>query len=159
LFRALRFRFRSALRDAGRRLHPRREMAPFDDRTRDPPSRPDLSDARHARRGDAAALRPDLGRSPRPQRSRERPSLTPLAAGLTPATALILFLAAVGGSTIGSMAGGGTLVTFSTLILLGMPGIMANATSTVGLLPTGAAGVVGHREEMRAHRPWIAALL
>jgi uncharacterized membrane protein YfcA len=85
--------------------------------------------------------------------------LTPLAAGLTPATTLILFLAAVGGSAIGAMAGGGTLVTFSTLILLGMPGIMANATSTVGLLPTGAAGVIGHRQEMRAHRPWIAALL
>ncbi|HET7451594.1 MAG TPA: sulfite exporter TauE/SafE family protein [Thermoanaerobaculia bacterium] len=77
----------------------------------------------------------------------------------TPLRAAILFLAAIGGSGIGSMAGGGTLVTFSTLIFLGMPGIMANATSTVGLLPTGAATMFGHREEMRTHGRWIAALL
>jgi uncharacterized membrane protein YfcA len=85
--------------------------------------------------------------------------LTPLVAGITPVTAAILFLAAVAASAIGAMAGGGTLVTFSTLVLLGMPGIMANATSTVGLLPTGAAGMIGHREEVRSHRPWVAALL
>jgi hypothetical protein len=78
---------------------------------------------------------------------------------VTPLHIAILFLAAVGGSGIGSMAGGGTLVTFSTLIFLGMPGIMANATSTVGLLPTGAATMFGHREEMRTHGRWIAALL
>ena len=85
--------------------------------------------------------------------------MTPIPAGTTPATSAILFLAAVGGSTIGSMAGGGTLVTFSTLVFLGMPGIMANATSTVGLLPTGAATMFGHREEMKTHGRWIAALL
>lgn len=85
--------------------------------------------------------------------------MTPLPAGTSPATLAILFLAAIGGSGIGSMAGGGTLVTFSTLIFLGMPGIMANATSTVGLLPTGAATMIGHREEMKTHGRWIAALL
>ena len=78
---------------------------------------------------------------------------------MTALHAVILFSAAVAGSAIGAMAGGGTLVTFSTLVLLGMPGIMANATSTVGLLPTGAATMFGHREEMRVHRRWIAALL
>ncbi len=81
------------------------------------------------------------------------------AAAFTPLRIAILFLAAIGGSGIGAMAGGGTLVTFSTLVFLGMPGIMANATSTVGLLPTGAATMVGHREEMRTHGGWIAALL
>ncbi len=85
---------------------------------------------------------------------------TPLhAVALTPLHAVILFFAAIGGSAIGAMAGGGTLVTFTTLILLGLPSIVANATSTVGLLPTGAATMFGHREEMRTHRRWIAALL
>ena len=83
----------------------------------------------------------------------------PNAISFTPLHVAILLLAAIGGSGIGSMAGGGTLVTFSTLVLLGMPGIAANATSTVGLLPTGAATMFGHREEMRTRRGWIAALL
>ena len=87
--------------------------------------------------------------------------MTPLHAGFvfTPLHAAILFFAAIGGSAIGAMAGGGTLVTFSTLVLLGMPGIMANATSTVGLLPTGAGLMLGHREQMRTHGRWVAALL
>jgi uncharacterized protein len=78
---------------------------------------------------------------------------------LTIARIAAIFAAAFSGSAIGVMAGGSTLVTFSTLILLGLPAIVANATSTVGMLPTGAAAMFGHRGEMREHRRWIAALL
>ena len=48
------------------------------------------------------------------------------------------------------MAGGGTLVTFPTLIWIGLPSITANATSTVAILPGSFGAMVGYRAEMRA---------
>jgi len=62
-------------------------------------------------------------------------------------------------AAIGAMAGGSTLITFSALVLLGLPAITANATSTVGMLPTGAAAMLGHFEDVRKHPRWMWALL
>jgi len=47
-----------------------------------------------------------------------------------------------------SVAGGGTLVTFPILIAFGMNPKIANATSTVALLPGSAGGMWGYRREM-----------
>jgi len=47
--------------------------------------------------------------------------------------ALILCLAGAIAGVINSLAGGGTLISFPTLIFIGVPGIIANATSTVAL--------------------------
>ena len=77
----------------------------------------------------------------------------------TPLSAAILFPAAVVASAIGAMAGGSTLITFSALVLLGLPSVVANATSTVGMLPTGAGATLGHLEDVRKHPRWVAALL
>jgi hypothetical protein len=74
-------------------------------------------------------------------------------------SAAVLFPASIVASAVGAMAGGGTLVTFSTLVLLGLPAVVANATSTVGMLPTGAGAMAGHFEDVRKHPRWIAALL
>lgn len=57
-----------------------------------------------------------------------------------------------------SMAGGGTLVTFPTLLFLGTPAIAANATSTVGLLPGALASFFGYRREVAGHRAWLKTL-
>ncbi|HKB72046.1 MAG TPA: sulfite exporter TauE/SafE family protein [Thermoanaerobaculia bacterium] len=85
---------------------------------------------------------------------------TPLAAiPFTPLAAAILFLAAIVASAIGAMAGGSTLITFPALVLLGLPSVVANATSTVGMLPTGAGAMVGHFEDVRKHPRWLSALL
>ena len=46
--------------------------------------------------------------------------------------ALILFLAGGMAGVINSVAGGGTLITFPTLLFGGLPGIHANANRTVG---------------------------
>jgi uncharacterized membrane protein YfcA len=58
-----------------------------------------------------------------------------------------------------ALAGGGTILTFPTLLLLGHPAVQANATSTVALLPGAAASMAGYRREVASHRAWLRTLL
>lgn len=53
-----------------------------------------------------------------------------------------------------AIAGGGTLLTFPALVGLGVPPIVANATSTVALWPGSLASFWGYRQAIRAIRPW-----
>jgi uncharacterized membrane protein YfcA len=69
-----------------------------------------------------------------------------------------LLASAAGAGVMNAMAGGGTILTFPTLILLGEPAITANATSTVALWPGSAASLYGFRREVRDHRAWLARL-
>ena len=71
---------------------------------------------------------------------------------------LLLAAAAFGAGVMNAMAGGGTILTFPSLIFLGLPAIAANATSTVALLPGAAASLFGYREEVREHRHWLKTL-
>lgn len=57
-----------------------------------------------------------------------------------------------------ALAGGGTILTFPTLLFLGVPAVSANATSTVGLVPGALASFSGYRREAAAHRDWLRAL-
>jgi uncharacterized membrane protein YfcA len=50
---------------------------------------------------------------------------------------------------INSVAGGGTLVSFPTLIWAGLSPVTANATSTVAIWPGTLGGVWGYRREVR----------
>jgi len=54
-----------------------------------------------------------------------------------------------------SIAGGGTLVTFPTLIVAGIPSIPANATSTIALLPAAIASAVGYRNKIQSVSHWL----
>jgi uncharacterized protein len=72
--------------------------------------------------------------------------------------AIMLAAAAVGG-LMNALAGGGTIVTFPTLVFLGEPAIIANATSTVALLPGAAASMAGYGKEVASHREWLKTLL
>ena len=56
-----------------------------------------------------------------------------------------------------AIAGGGTLVTFPALIGLGIPPLIANATSTVGLIPASMSSMWGYREELKGARQWALA--
>jgi len=71
---------------------------------------------------------------------------------------LALVASAFGGGAMNAMAGGGTILTFPTLVFLGMPAIAANATSTVALLPGAAASMAGYREEVARNRGWLKTL-
>ncbi|KAB2961345.1 MAG: sulfite exporter TauE/SafE family protein [Thermoanaerobaculia bacterium] len=57
-----------------------------------------------------------------------------------------------------ALAGGGTILTFPTLLLLGESARVANATSTVALLPGAAASLAGYRREVAGHRRWLGTL-
>ena len=66
---------------------------------------------------------------------------------------LVVMAAAIGGA-INAIAGGGTLVTFPALVGLGVPAIVANATSTVALWPGAIASMYGYRHELAGVRSW-----
>jgi uncharacterized protein len=71
---------------------------------------------------------------------------------------LLLVAASFGAGVMNAMAGGGTILTFPSLIFLGLPAIAANATSTVALLPGAVASLIGYRQEVREHRAWLKTL-
>lgn len=48
-----------------------------------------------------------------------------------------------------ALAGGGSLVTFPTLIAVGVPPLAANVTNTVGLVPGAAGGAIGYADLVR----------
>src|SRR5579871_590532 len=73
--------------------------------------------------------------------------------------AAIAFLAAFTAGAINSVAGGGTLISFPTLVWLGLPSVTANATSTVAILPGSLAGAWGYRRELRTAERHMLALV
>ena len=72
---------------------------------------------------------------------------------------LLVFGAAMVAGAINSVAGGGTLVSFPTLIWLGVPSIVANATNTVSLWPGSLGSAWGYRRELRGVDPRVFALM
>lgn len=60
---------------------------------------------------------------------------------------------------VNSIAGGGTLLTFPALLALGIPGIAANATSTVALWPGSMGSMLGYRKELMGARAWALRLV
>jgi hypothetical protein len=71
---------------------------------------------------------------------------------------LLLWLSALCGGALNAVAGGGSFFTFPVLILLGVPPIVANATSTVALWPGGVASAVAYRRELGRRRAGLIAL-
>src|SRR4028119_1121721 len=71
---------------------------------------------------------------------------------------IILFASAFAAGMINSIAGGGTLLTFPTLIWLGLDAKEANATSTVALWPGLIGGLFGFRRELEKSRPLLVRL-
>lgn len=65
--------------------------------------------------------------------------------------------AAALGAMMNAVAGGGTLITFPALVALGVPPIVANATSTVALWPGTMSSMWGYRRELAGARRWATA--
>jgi uncharacterized membrane protein YfcA len=78
----------------------------------------------------------------------------------------LLDFAAAGGATlvagaINALAGGGTLVSFPTLVAIGVPALSANVTNTVALCPGYFSGAWAQREDLRTQRTrlrWLAVV-
>ncbi|HTW63333.1 MAG TPA: sulfite exporter TauE/SafE family protein [Bryobacteraceae bacterium] len=86
-------------------------------------------------------------------------SLIAFPTAMDPRHALAAFGAAFLAGTINSVAGGGTLLTFPTLIWLGLPPINANATSTVAIWPGTVGTIWGYRQDLSTARPRMFALV
>lgn len=71
----------------------------------------------------------------------------------------LLAAAAFAAGAINAVAGGGTLLTFPALMGIGVPATVANATSTIALLPGSLAGAWGYRRELRTVRRFALLLL
>jgi uncharacterized membrane protein YfcA len=69
--------------------------------------------------------------------------------------AAALMLAGCIAGFMNSIAGGGTLVTFPALIFVGLPSIVANATSTVALLPAAVSSAAGYRRNLGTVARWL----
>jgi uncharacterized membrane protein YfcA len=65
---------------------------------------------------------------------------------------LLVGLAAVGAGMTNALAGGGTLITFPTLIAVGIPPIAANVTNTVALCPGYLGGTLAQASDLRTQR-------
>jgi uncharacterized membrane protein YfcA len=65
----------------------------------------------------------------------------------------LLFVAAVVAGAINSVAGGGSFVSFPSLLFIGIPPVNANATNTVALWPGQVASIGAYRAELEK-LPW-----
>ena len=65
---------------------------------------------------------------------------------------LWLLLAGLLASSVNAAAGGGTLLSFPSLMAVGLSPLAANATSTVGLLAGYVASLAGYRRDLRVLR-------
>jgi uncharacterized membrane protein YfcA len=70
-------------------------------------------------------------------------------APVSPLHLLFAAIAAFLAGGINSVAGGGTLITFPTLMALGLPPVIANATNTVAIWPGSLGSLWGFRREFR----------
>jgi uncharacterized membrane protein YfcA len=77
---------------------------------------------------------------------------------VTLATGVLLFLAAVVGGALNSVAGGGSFVAFPALLFAGVPAIPANATNTVALWPGSVASATAYRRELAGVRNALVPL-
>ncbi len=64
---------------------------------------------------------------------------------------VLLFGSAVVAGSLNAVAGGGTFLTFPSLIFMGVLPVNANATSTVALWPGQWASIAAYRRELAKH--------
>ncbi len=70
-----------------------------------------------------------------------------------------LLLAGVAAGGLNAVAGGGSLITYPTLIAVGVPPIYANATNGVAVAPAYAAAAFGSRRDLRGRRGRLLGLV
>ncbi len=77
----------------------------------------------------------------------------------TPLGLCLAFLAGIGASAINAFAGGGSLISFPTLVGLGIPDQSANATNGVALWPGSASSAFAFRKYFHQNKRWMWIML
>lgn len=70
----------------------------------------------------------------------------------------LIVLAGLGAGTINAVVGSGSLITFPTLVWVGLPPVVANVSNTVGLIPGAVSGAWGYRRELVGQRDRLLRL-
>jgi hypothetical protein len=78
---------------------------------------------------------------------------------LTPTQYGFLAIAAVAAGLINALAGGGSLITFPTLMAVGIPPVMANVTNTVALCPGHLGATLAQKKDLHGQQKRIRLLL
>src|ERR1700677_2493633 len=71
----------------------------------------------------------------------------------------IVLLAGIAAGIANGIAGGGTFITFPTLLSLGVPALTANITTTVGVVPSYIGSLRVFRDQLRPHKQLLISLL
>lgn len=73
---------------------------------------------------------------------------------------LLLLAAGFSAGFLNSLAGGGSFLTFPALVVSGVPSVIANASSTVALVPGAVTSVYAYRHDIRrSHEPHLRVWL
>ena len=70
----------------------------------------------------------------------------------------LLFVVAMFAGAINSVAGGGSFLALPTLLYAGITPVVANATSTLAMLPGSVASTVAYRRELEGRAGWLVPL-
>jgi uncharacterized membrane protein YfcA len=72
---------------------------------------------------------------------------------------LLLILAGIAAGTVNAIAGGGSLITFPSLIATGLPTVDANVTNSVSVFPGYLSSIAGSRADLAGQGSRIRAIL
>ena len=78
---------------------------------------------------------------------------------MTGLEAAAILLAAIVAGGMNAVVGAGTLITFPTLLALGVPPVLANVSNTVGLVTGSIAGAYGYRSTLTGHLRLVVRLV
>ncbi|OXM99642.1 sulfite exporter TauE/SafE family protein [Bifidobacterium vansinderenii] len=78
-------------------------------------------------------------------------------AGVPIATLLLVLLAGFGTGFVGYATGAASLVSYPSLLAIGVPPVLADTTNTVGMLGTDVGGLLSARKELAGHATRVVA--
>jgi uncharacterized membrane protein YfcA len=71
----------------------------------------------------------------------------------------VFLVAGIAAGIANGIAGGGTFITFPTLLAVGIQALQANVSTSVGVLPSYVGGIRGFRHQISAHAAIVRSLL
>src|SRR6476469_4014042 len=78
---------------------------------------------------------------------------------VTPLHAVAIAAAGLAAGTINTIVGSGSLITFPTLLGVGIKAVPANVSNTIGLVSGSVSGAVGYRQELSGQWRRVRAML
>lgn len=71
---------------------------------------------------------------------------------------IAIVVAGMAAGSVNAVIGSGGLITFSTLVAVGLSPLAANVSSNMGLVPGSASSILGYRRELRGQRKRVTTL-